>query len=171
MSLRIPIRSTGGSWCLGILAVPLLLLAGCDQLPPNSFEDCILQNIEGATSDVAAAQVAAACRAKFPQRFNQASTSRPLTQSEQAAITGRADYSPPSTRFSGNLYNGNRDVSVNTVFVNLHTTTAGKEEVRTYAIRINIPPLSASGFTVEVISGDANTGFNWGVVGASGSTD
>lgn len=33
---------------------------------PKNYEECILQNMKGTTSDVAAGQIVAACRSKFP---------------------------------------------------------------------------------------------------------
>ncbi len=146
----------------------LVLLAACDQLSPNNYEDCILKNIRGTTTDLTSALVTSTCRAKFPQRRSYDNASKPLDPNEQALLTGRADHTPPSNRFSGNIYNGNRALTVGTVLIELYTTSAGKEIARTYAVQTQISPLSASSFAIEVVSGDPSTESKWRIVGASG---
>lgn len=53
---------------LALLALSCLLSA-CDQ-KPQSYEDCILKNMDGINSDVAAYSIKAACKAKFPNPFD-----------------------------------------------------------------------------------------------------
>lgn len=44
-------------------------LAACTK-KPESYEDCIVENMKGINSDVAAYSIKAACKAKFPNPFD-----------------------------------------------------------------------------------------------------
>lgn len=87
-----------------VLPVLLLVLAltGCER----SYDDCILTNMHGVTSDVAAAAIRRSCRPKFPETAETKPGQRELDSSEFEVLTGRAGLMYGNT-YGGNLYNGN----------------------------------------------------------------
>ena len=129
---------------------------------PSTYEECILDNMKGVTSDTAAAQVAAACRAKFPPKTQNAPVQntgvycdypRALSSSELSKLeVGKPAYKFGSI-ISGNLYNGNTNVVVRSVIFRVYDQDgieerhskdeflSPQESVR-YGIRSDLPKTS-----------------------------
>jgi hypothetical protein len=47
-----------------VYIIPTLLLVGCG---PSTYEECILENMKGVSSDIAARAIHGACRKKFSE--------------------------------------------------------------------------------------------------------
>ena len=86
---------------LSWLIAGLLMLGGCSR-DPNSYDDCVLESMKGVSSDVAAAAIRKACRAKFPA-VTQESVELPAEARKK--IHGQAGMLPNDT-FGGTIYNG-----------------------------------------------------------------
>ena len=61
---------------------------------PRSYEDCILANMKGVTSDNAAGQIRRSCKSKFPHETQKTieCVSNPFTSSERSKLEGTAKY-------------------------------------------------------------------------------
>ena len=146
----------------------VVFAAGCDQLfGADSFDDCILKNMRGVTSDAAAAQIRRSCREKFSENVEQKAKSHELKPWEVAAITGRAGLGY-GTRYSGNLYNGNKDITVTQVQVQVTTKEGGKEVSRVYTADITLPPQTAKDFGFDIVVGDQGSDHSWTITNARG---
>lgn len=64
-------RSREFAFAIGLSFVPSLCFAGV--FGPANYDECILKNMQGVTSDVAARLVAASCRSQFDKK-----TTKPL---------------------------------------------------------------------------------------------
>lgn len=145
-----------------------LLLAGCDELiGPRNYDDCILKNLRGVTNNAVAAQIEESCREKFPEKSVAQVKTRELQPGEVAAITGRAGVSY-GHRYGGSLYNGNKDITVTQVQIQIGTREKGEEVKRMYLANITIPPLTVKDFAFDVIVSDKNSEYSWRVSGAHG---
>ena len=91
------------------LVVAILFITTLSACGPQNYNDCILENMRGVTSDDAAREVRRACRGKFRRQSTASATSdcrtRPMTVTELAKlqISGRTSYD--DLKFS--VYNGN----------------------------------------------------------------
>ena len=91
------------------LVVAILFITTFSACGPQNYNDCILENMRGVTSDDAAREVRRACHGKFGRRSTASATSecrtRPMTATELAKlqISGRTSYD--DLKFS--VYNGN----------------------------------------------------------------
>lgn len=144
-------------------------LASCSS-EPRTYEDCVLKAMDGSgKSDVAARMIAAACREKFPYRGadSHAADEVELSALQLLGLTGRAGLSFGKT-YSGSIYNGNKDVTVTQVEISITTSVDGEEVTRTYLDEVNIPPLSTSDFSFDIIVGDTGADYSWGITGALG---
>ena len=83
---------------------------------PRSFEDCILENMKGVTSDDAALQIRVACMQKFPGEEPKKCKMREMTAAEAVNVTGNASISS-TPYFSGSFYNGNSVATVDEIVV------------------------------------------------------
>lgn len=146
----------------------VMLFGGCDQLPSPTYEECILRSSRTVTNDTAAALIASACRAKHPPQPPFWRGVRDLKQVEYSRLTGRADQSTQAARFTGLLYNGNSNITVTQFRIALTNTVGENEVVRAYLVDVPIRPLTATQFSIEIVTGDIGKQFNWQVIGASG---
>jgi hypothetical protein len=92
---------------------------------------------------------------------------RDLTNEELSKLTGRAGLAY-SNRFSGNIYNGNTNISISSLSINISTTINGTESTRTYYIDVNISPQTTESIGANIIIGDKDAPYNWNIVGAKG---
>jgi len=86
---------------------------------PKNFDDCILENMKGVTSDQAASTIYGSCAAKFPTEEKKCKL-RNLTKSEKSNIRGSAkvtDIGKPY--FSADFYNGNSEITINAATVTI----------------------------------------------------
>jgi hypothetical protein len=97
--------------------------------------------------------------------------SRSLTDQELSKLTGRAGLDFGNS-YKGNIYNGNRNVTISELTISITTTTNGKEVTRQYVADIEygrtIPPLKTGDIRVYIIVGDKDAHYSWGIVGAKG---
>lgn len=155
------------SLCRFVL-LTFLILAGCDQLSePRTFDDCILKNMKGVTSDHAAVLINRSCREKFPQGSTEREKSRTLTSLEIGNLTGRAGLSY-GNHYSGSMYNGNRDITVTSVTIRVSGKLRESDTSRDYTVDVTIPPLSTQTFRFNIVEGDEGTEYSWSIIGARG---
>jgi hypothetical protein len=86
---------------------------------PKNFDDCILENMKGVTSDQAAATIYASCSAKFPTEEKKCKL-RNLSTSEKSNIRGSAkitDIGKPY--FAADFYNGNSEITIDAATVTI----------------------------------------------------
>ena len=144
------------------------LMTGCDELlGPKTYDDCILKNLRGVTTNVVATQIQESCREKFPEKVIPQVATRNLQPPELAVVTGRAGLSS-GKRYGGTLYNGNSGLTVTQVQIQVGTKEGGKDVARAYTASITIPPLTVKDFAFDIIVGDQGTEYSWGVIGARG---
>lgn len=144
------------------------LLSGCDQISaPKDYDDCILKNMGGVDSDLGASEIRRSCRKKFPEGSEFKNRIRVLEPWEVYSITGRAGLEY-GNRYSGSLYNGNKNITVTSVKVRVTTKIAKGENSREYRVKVNIPPETTSDFDFDIIVGDKGSEYSWGVIGGSG---
>lgn len=125
----------------------LLFLLGCfgtahaGWFGPKNYDECILENMKGTTQPQAVWAIKDSCRAKFPDKEN--AKSRALNPWEVAALTGNAGpYLSRSDLFDGNIYNGNKTVTVAQLSIVVTTRVKNKLIPRTYVTDVNIAPQS-----------------------------
>lgn len=148
--------------------ISVLLVTGCDlQLAPGTFDDCILKNLRGVTSNQIAAQIQVSCREKFPEKAIPQLAQRSLQPVELVAVTGRAGLSY-GNRYGGTLYNGNSSLTVTQIEIQVGTKEGGKNIIRDYTTDIVIPPLTAKDFAFDVIVGDRGSDYSWALYSARG---
>ena len=137
----------------------------CDS--PSSYDDCILKHMEGVKSDRGAFLIESSCGEKYPDIPIQLQKSRNLIRDEFTKVTGRAGLNY-GNRYSGNLYNGNQEITVTQVRVRV---TTNKDEVtafKDYLVEVNIPPMTAVDFGFDIVLGDKGTNYSWGLFGGDG---
>jgi hypothetical protein len=94
-------------------------------------------------------------------------SSHNLSQDEIAQINGRAGLHY-GNRYSGNLYNGNPDVTLEQVTIDISTLLNGIKQTRTYSVDVNIPPLTTKDFGIDIVVGDAGAEYQWSINSARG---
>ena len=161
------------TFCLtsSLLLILVVGLITWHSFEPSNYDECILDSMKGVTNDVAAAAIRQSCRQKFPDDKPKQSFfphfSRNLSQDDIAQISGRAGLSY-SNKYSGNFYNGNSNVTLTQVTISISTLSNGINDTRTYSVDVNIPPLKAKDFTIDIIIGDAGAEYKWGIIEAKG---
>lgn len=146
-----------------------LMLTSCAQKHPQSYDDCILAYLKPGMDRVAAALISQSCRAKFPENQpdqNKVENSRELTSSELAAITGRASFG--YGLFSGEIYNGNPDLTLTQLAITVTMTISGKQVSRIYRTDVSVSPDTASSFSFQIVEGDPGATYSWNITGARG---
>ena len=117
-------------------------------LEPKDFDECILENMKGVTSDVAAHQIRKSCRSKFPYPNEKISecTLQEFTSSEMAKLqaTGNVNYG----YFKGNVYNGSQK-TIREILV-IYKTSSKSESVEYKISDLNIKPSTSGNFSSPV---------------------
>lgn len=90
-----------------------------------------------------------------------------LNFNELSNITGRAGKSILNS-FSGNIYNGNKNLTVTDIIINITTTSNGIETSRSYTIDESIEPMTTKDFLINIIEGDEGSTYNWSIQSAQG---
>lgn len=148
-----------------ISSTPLPVFAGW--FGPSNYDECILESMKGVTSDKAAILIERSCRKKFPKEAEKKPESRNLSYKELSNLTGRAGLSF-GNKFSGNIYNGNSNVTVSGITVRVTTAVNGKEVMRTYNDEVTIKPQTTAYFGFDIIVGDEGADYSWGITDAKG---
>lgn len=134
---------------------------------PSNYEECILQNMKGTTSDVAAELIADACTDKFysAPKVKKCKT-REMTTKEIRNIDANGSISQLSTPyFSVNIYNGNPEITIEelTVIV-MGANIASPQEYKLYiSSPINPKTSGTAGVGVQNMPGKK---FSWSIVSA-----
>ena len=147
-----------------ILAILLPGLAG--GAAPSDYDACILESMKGVKSDVAANFIMLSCRNKFPDTPKGESKSRVLSSKEMSQLAGSAKLVGPY--FSGKIYNGNANITVSEITIQITTTMDGKKVTRLYRDDVTIEPQTTGSFEFVTLEGDKDTDYSWGVNSARG---
>ena len=105
----------------------------------NNYDECIVESMKGVKSDVAARSIIRSCREKFPDRDELKRKSRNLSSSELKKLTGRAGL-VLGNYYSGNLYNGLKNLTITELTVAVSTKMDGKEITKEYIGEVTSVP-------------------------------
>ena len=153
-----------------IISTTVSLLTGCDN-NPKSYDDCILQNMHEVKSDKGAILVMQSCAEKFPKGSEIINVkTRELTSEELSMLDGRAGLSY-GNHYSGTMYNGNNNLAVTELRINVQTTISGEQNTLEYLSKVTIQPLSTKDFDFDIIVGDKGAEYSWSIAGARGYTE
>jgi len=94
-------------------------------------------------------------------------SSHNLSQDEIGQISGRAGLQY-GNRYSGNLYNGNSNVTLEQVTIDISTSFNGIKQTRTYSVDVNIPPRTTKDFGIAIVVGDSGAEYQWSIISARG---
>lgn len=94
-------------------------------------------------------------------------SSHNLSQDEIGQISGRAGLQY-GNRYSGNLYNGNSNVTLEQVTIDISTSFNGIKQTRTYSVDVNIPPRTTKDFGIDIVVGDYGAEYQWSINSARG---
>jgi hypothetical protein len=97
---------------------------------PKNYDECITESMKGVTSDLAARAIIKSCRERFPEKKKQLPPSKSLSIDQLMNFTGRAGLSF-GNYYSGNLYNGNSDVTITEIKVYV-TTKMNERKISVY---------------------------------------
>lgn len=135
---------------------------------PSNYDDCILQNMRGAHTKLGEAQITLACEDKFS--VDKSRKRKKLSAAELAKLTGRAalDY---GDHYSGTIYNGNSNLKITKVSIQLTTSMQSQSMQRVYSDdNLSIAPLQTGTFGFSIITGDKGAEYGWQIVSAEGLT-
>lgn len=113
---------------------------------PKNYDECILENMKGVTSDNAAIQIRRACRSQFEKKVVECNSQK-FTTEEMSKLSATGGVQPYGV-FTGNIYNGGQK-TIHSIVVNYKPTV--KSELVTYRIgSLNIGPLTSGDFSASV---------------------
>jgi hypothetical protein len=141
--------------CLAALGVALLM-SGCS---PNTYEDCILENMKGVSNSFAVAEVKQSCRVKFPAGAPEDTTidlsADQLKKLEiishnvvdiGGGFNGEGVY--------GTVYNGSNEVRILELAIKIVPTDRPYKEAQVgskiYKYKTNIEPKSEGAFSLKM---------------------
>lgn len=149
---------------------------------PSTFDECILKNMKGVTSNVAARVIYKSCRAKYPEHPEAHPDDMVLPLKSIENITGRAGIDSDGS-FSGNFYNGNDEFTVTQVTIGLtkeinifdkfekgqkdNLPPDAANEHKKYRIDIIVPPLTSKDFRIQT-DGSGSVQGAWTISDARG---
>jgi hypothetical protein len=153
-----------------MLALSLIFLLDVRQTSagwfgPATYQECILENMKGVTSDEAARSIRVACAQQFPRPDTSprpaTCAARLLTKDEKHLLKAKwRTYEHFSVTNEGNtygdtaisvsLYNGNSNIALKSITVRLSKESDPGEVAQIYKIRVDIAALSTGGFEVIV---------------------
>jgi hypothetical protein len=152
----------------GILSCVSDMHAGL--LGPSNYDECVLENMKGVTSDVAARAVIQSCKNRFPNTPKATYPSRSLSSDELSNLHGTAG--PSSGLGGGNyrvsIYNGNEAITIIRLEIWITTRINGFQITRRYAKDVKMLPLSTSSAFFDVTLGDEGSVYSWGIANAQG---
>ncbi len=159
---------------LVIVAIFYPLCAVAGWFGPSSYEECVLKNMKGVTSDKAAIFINISCREKFPVKenpdefekmFGESLAQRNLNPEEVSKLSiSVVDYNSYETSYKCNVYNGNTSITVSLVIVDI----PGSSSTKKYAVPVQVKPQSASSVWIKTMPGESK-GTLWRIAGATGS--
>ncbi len=137
------------------LAVPAFaaILLGCN---PKTYEDCILEAMKGVDSNSAAIEIKKACRGKFPDASQPKTGTVALTDAQVKLLALRKievreqhDLIAQESGVSGKIYNGNSDIAIRKITINLYADDKPYGPV-TYQDDAYIAPNSEGYFSIDI---------------------
>ncbi len=135
----------------------------------ESYEACILDKMQGVTSDVAAHQIRLACKKMTSDVGNSNVCDKRLSFEEWQGVTGQASISEYTGLFNASIYNPIRNIKISKLEVEVTDTRNGTEFSRNLIVRRSaaLRPLSSGDFTVD--SGVSNIeNFGWSILAVYG---
>ena len=91
---------------------------------------------------------------------------RLLTDNEMSQLAGRAGFYRGN--FSGRIHNGNANVTLSKVTIQITTTIGGKEVTKLYRDDVTIEPQTTEFFMFEALRGDKDADYSWSINSAIG---
>lgn len=142
---------------------------------PSTYEECVLENMKGVTSNQAAVIIAKACREKFPEKNYDPYEAlgvkrepvRSLSPKEVALLSIRStDYDSFGNSYNCNVYNGNNNVAVSSILVNI----PDKNGIKRYSVNVNvtISPQSINSVSIKVMP-ESSYSDSWKITEATGT--
>lgn len=136
---------------------------------PSDYDECILEEMKGVTSDVAARLIRQSCQKKFPQKTLE-DKSVELPNSALEKIEGKAGTSNTGY-FEGNLFNGNGDWHITSLTVRLVDNKT--KQYKDYETSVNqgiysssLPPLARGEFSFKAY--EIPKDISWTILGGRG---
>lgn len=145
------------------MALAVLSITGCG---PSTYEDCLLQNLKGDKDKFAAQAIMMACEQKFEEK-KPTVKSNELKPWEVSSITGRGGIGFGNS-FHVTLYNGNKNITVSEVTIEVKATIGAKQVETPYKLNVFIPPQTTSEKNFDIIVGDKGSEYSWSITGAKG---
>lgn len=136
---------------------------------PKNYDDCVLENMKGTTSDLAAKAIYQSCRNKFPFPAPKPLTFITLNKNQLKSVTGTANSS--GKYFTLSIYNGS-SLNLKQITVRLinNKTKQHKEYVAVGRFLLKgtatISPLSTGEFKFTALSPPKD--WSWQIVSAKG---
>lgn len=146
---------------------------------PKNYEECILDNMKGITSNQAARLINKACREKFPPtpnpfaQFDKETKGfdeifglerRNLNTEElQNLSIERNEYDEYNKTQGFTIHNGNSNVTVKEISIDISSNSG----VKTYSENVNIEPHSVTSFHIKILKADSS-GKSWSISKAFG---
>lgn len=121
---------------------------------PDCYEDCITEAMKGVKSDLAARAIMDACREKFPKEKDEKISLDLLAWDELQKIKGRGGIMENilgNLCFSGVIYNGNENISVEEMVVVLMIENGAEKVTQKYLVKVNASPLEKKDFQKEIM--------------------
>ncbi len=91
---------------------------------------------------------------------------RALTDKEVSQLTGRGGFYRGN--FSGRIHNGNANVTISKVTIQITTIIGGKEVTKLYRDDVTIEPQTTEFFMFEALRGDKDADYSWAINSAIG---
>ena len=91
---------------------------------------------------------------------------RTLTDKEMSQLIGRAGFYRGN--FSGRIHNGNANITISKITIQITTTIGGKEVAELYRDDVTIEPQTTEFFMFEALRGDKDANYSWGINSARG---
>jgi hypothetical protein len=116
------VRAVKSIWMLGVTG---MLAAGASTARANAFDDCVLENMRGVTSDLAAKSIKVACLRKV---------SVEIPKDELSALTGRAEYADFGPQFGKGFWirlENQTSYIVTSVTIDIHVGTGDSQFFQT----------------------------------------
>ena len=89
-----------------------------------------------------------------------------LSDKEMSQLTGRAGFYRGN--FSGRIHNGNANVTISKITIQIATTIGGKKVTKLYRDDVAIEPQTTEFFMFEALRGDKDADYSWGINSAKG---
>lgn len=91
---------------------------------------------------------------------------RALTDKEVSRLTGKGGFYRGN--FSGRIHNGNTNVTISKVTIQITTPIGGKEVTKLYRNDVTIEPQTVEFFMFEALQGDKDADYSWSINSAIG---